>query len=84
MSFGCQLSCLTPANKVCSFIHKDLFLALCNTRASTEENSQFQYSEAAARQWGWEPALINAELIYNLMLLCFKVRYQKRTTQGQA
>ena len=35
MSFGCQLSCLTPANKVCSFIHKDLFLALCNTRAST-------------------------------------------------
>ena len=68
MSFGCQLSCLTPANKVCSFIHKDLFLALCNTRASTEENSQFQYSEAAARQWGWEPALINAELIYNLML----------------
>ena len=84
MSFGCQLSCLTPANKVCSFVHKDLFLALCNTRASTEENSQFQYSEAAARQWGWEPALINAELIYNLMLLCFKVRYQKRTTQGQA
>lgn len=39
MSFGCQLSCLTPANKVRSFVDKDLFLALCNNRASTEENS---------------------------------------------
>lgn len=24
MSFGCQLSCLTSANKVCSFVDEDL------------------------------------------------------------
>lgn len=28
--------------------------------------------------------MINAESIYNLVLLCFKVRYQKRTTRGRA
>ena len=28
--------------------------------------------------------MINAELIYNLVLLCFKVRYQKRTTRHRA
>lgn len=28
--------------------------------------------------------MINAELIYNLVLLCFKVRYQKRTTRQRA
>lgn len=56
----------------------------CATIERAQKNAQFQHSGVAVRQWGWDPALINAELIYNLMLLCFKIRYQKRTTQRQA
>jgi hypothetical protein len=39
VNFGCQLSGLTPANRVCSYVDEDLFLALCNNRVSREENS---------------------------------------------
>lgn len=44
----------------------------------SQKNTQFQLSGVTARQWEWEPVLINVEFIYNLIFFVFQSKIPEK------